>query len=152
MLGNIIYDNMNKNLKFSQVELTIKTSGQSMYEITDNINSWLTKEKINNGQLTIFIKHTSASLCIQENTSKDVLQDINDFLTKIVPENTSLYRHNIEGKDDMPAHIKSMLTQTSLTIPVNNNQMDMGTWQGVFLLEHRKDFMQRKLRLLLVGH
>jgi len=142
---------MDKNLKCIQEELTIKTSGQSMYEITDNINSWLIKEKINNGQLTIFIKHTSASLCIQENASKDVTQDIHDFLAKLVPENPTLYRHNIEGKDDMPAHIKSTLTQTSLTIPVNNNQMDLGTWQGVFLLEHRNGSMQRKLRLILVG-
>ena len=142
---------MNKYLKHTQGELTIKTSGQAMYEITDNINLWLTKELINKGQLTIFIKHTSASLCIQENASSDVMKDIYDFITKLVPEDPSLYRHNIEGKDDMPAHIKSMLTQTSLTVPINENKMDLGVWQGVFLLEHRISSMQRKVKLSMIG-
>ena len=142
---------MDKYLQYIQGELKINTSGQSMYEITDNINSWLIKKQITRGQLTIFIKHTSASLCIQENASRDVMEDIHDFFTKLVPEKTSLYRHNIEGKDDMPAHIKSMLTQTSLTIPVNSNQMDLGTWQGIFLLEHRIGSMQRKIKLSFVG-
>ena len=143
---------MENFLKSIQGELTIKTSGQSLYEITDNINSWLINERINSGQLTIFIKHTSASLCIQENASKDVVEDIHDYFTKLVPENPSLYRHNIEGKDDMPAHIKSVLTQTSLTIPIKNNQMDLGTWQGIFLFEHRIAPMQRKLKLTLFGN
>ena len=142
---------MSEYLKYTQGELTIKTSGQKMYEITNEINSWLNKKKINDGLLTIFIKHTSASLCIQENASKDVIEDIHDFFTKLVPEKSSLYRHNLEGKDDMPAHIKSMLTQTSLTVPVNDNKMDLGTWQGVFLLEHRVGFMQRKIKLIFVG-
>ena len=142
---------MDNFLKSTQGELTIKTSGQSLYEITDNINSWLINEHINSGQLTIFIKHTSASLTIQENASSDVLEDILDFFKKLVPEESSFYRHNIEGKEDMPAHIKSMLTQTSLTIPVNNNQLDLGTWQGIFLFEHRHDSMKRKLKLTLVG-
>ena len=142
---------MNNFLKSTQGELTIKTSGQSLYEITDNINSWLINKHINSGQLTIFIKHTSASLSIQENASSDVLEDILDFFKKLVPEESSFYRHNIEGKDDMPAHIKSMLTQTNLTIPVNNNQLDLGTWQGIFLFEHRHGPMKRKLKLTLVG-
>ena len=143
---------MDKYLQYIQGELKINTSGQSMYEITDNINSWLIKKQITRGQLTIFIKHTSASLCIQENASKDVLEDIQDYFTKLVPENPSLYKHNIEGKDDMPAHIKSVLTQTSLTVPVKNNQMDLGTWQGIFLFEHRIASMQRRLKLTLFGN
>ena len=142
---------MDKYLKYTQSEIMIKTSGQSMYEITDYIKTWLNKEEINSGQLTIFIKHTSASLCIQENASLDVIEDINNFLRKLVPEQTSLYRHTIEGKDDMPAHIKSLLTQTSLTVPINNNKMELGTWQGIFLLEHRIASMQRKLILSLVA-
>ena len=142
---------MNNYLKFSQEELVIRTSGQALYDITNNINTWLIKEKIHKGQLTIFIKHTSASLCIQENASKDVMEDISNFFTKLVPENPSLYKHNIEGSDDMPAHIKSLLTQTSLTVPVKANQMDIGTWQGVFLFEHRIAPMRRKLNLTLVG-
>ena len=142
---------MNNFLKSTQGELTIKTSGQSLYEITDNINSWLNNEHISSGQLNIFIKHTSAPLSIQENASSDVLEDILDFFKKLVPEESSFYKHNIEGKEDMPAHIKSILTETSLTIPVNDNQLDLGTWQGIFLFEHRHGPMKRKLKLTLVG-
>jgi secondary thiamine-phosphate synthase enzyme len=142
---------MNKYLKYGQGEIKINTSGQKMYEITNDVNAWIKKEEISGGQLTIFIKHTSASLCIQENASEDVLEDIDNFLKKLVPENPSLYRHNIEGKDDMPAHIKSMLTQTSLTVPVRDKKMDLGTWQGIFLLEHRINSTQRKINLTLIG-
>ena len=142
---------MNKYLKYGQGEIKIKTSGQKMYEITNDVNAWIKKDGISAGQLTIFIKHTSASLCIQENASEDVQEDINNFLKKLVPENPSLYRHNIEGKDDMPAHIKSMLTQTSLTVPVRDKKMNLGTWQGIFLLEHRINSTQRKINLTLIG-
>jgi len=142
---------MNKYLKYGQGEIKIITSGQKMYEITDDVNAWIKKEEISGGQLTIFIKHTSASLCIQENASRDVLEDIDNFLKKLVPENPTLYRHNIEGKDDMPAHIKSMLTQTSLTVPVRDKKMNLGTWQGIFLLEHRINSLERKINLTLIG-
>ena len=142
---------MDNDIKYKQGEIIIKTSGQSMYEITNNINSWLIKEQMNRGQLNIFIKHTSASLCIQENASEDVMEDILDYFTKLVPENPSLYKHNVEGKDDMPAHIKSVLTQTSLIVPVKDNQMELGVWQGVFLFEHRIASMQRMLKLTLIG-
>ena len=142
---------MIKSLQYSQGELTISTSDQQMYEITKDLNAWLNKEQINFGQLTIFIQHTSASLCIQENASEDVVEDILHFFKKLVPENDALYRHNLEGPDDMPAHIKSMLTQTSLTIPVNNKKMNLGTWQGIFLIEHRSSSMQRKINLTLLG-
>ena len=143
---------MNNHIKYKHGEIIIKTSGQAMYEVTNNINSWLIKEQINSGQLNIFIKHTSASLCIQENASEDVMEDILDYFTKLVPENPSLYKHNIEGKDDMPAHIKSVLTQTSLNIPVKDNQIDVGIWQGIFLFEHRLASMKRKIKLILVGN
>ena len=143
---------MSNHIKYQQGEIIIKTSGQAMYEITHNINSWLIKEQINSGQLNIFIKHTSASLCIQENASEDVMEDILNYFTKLVPENPSLYKHNIEGKDDMPAHIKSALTQTSLIVPVKDNHMDLGTWQGIFLFEHRIASMQRSLKLTLFGN
>ena len=142
---------MNKYLKYGQGEIKINTSGQKMYEITDDVNAWIKKEGISGGQLTIFIKHTSASLCIQENASRDVLEDIDNFLKKLVPENPTLYRHNIEGKDDMPAHIKSMLTQTSLTVPVRDKKMNLGTWQGIFLLEHRINSLERKINFTLIG-
>ena len=142
---------MKNFLQYSQGELIISTSGQQMYEITKNINSWLKKKQINYGQLTIFIQHTSASLCIQENASRDVTEDILYFFNKLVPENASLYRHNLEGPDDMPAHIKSMLTQTSLIIPVSDKKLNLGTWQGIFLIEHRSGSMHRKINLTLFG-
>jgi len=122
-----------------------------MYEITQDLNAWLNKEQINHGQLTVFIQHTSASLCIQENASEDVIEDIIHFFKKLVPENTSLYKHNHEGPDDMPAHIKSMLTQTSLTIPVIDKKLNLGTWQGIFLIEHRSSSMKRRIHLTLMG-
>ena len=142
---------MIKSLEYSQGELLISTSGQDMYEITKDLNTWLNKEQINSGQLTLFIQHTSASICVQENASEDVIEDILQFFKKLVPENDALYRHNLEGLDDMPAHIKSMLTQTSLTIPVSNKKMNLGTWQGIFLIEHRFSSKKRKINLTLMG-
>jgi len=134
-----------------QEELLISNNGQGMYEITHNVYDWIIKNNIIKGQLNLFIQHTSASLTIMENASPDVLEDINSFFQKIVPENSSLYKHNYEGKDDMPAHIKSMLTQTSLTIPIDNKQMLLGTWQGIYLIEHRYSKYKRKIILSYLG-
>ena len=132
-------------------EIKIKTKGQGLYDFTKQTLSWLKEQKINNGILNINILHTSASLVVQENADPDVLSDLKNFFDKLAPMDNKLYIHTTEGKDDMPAHIKSILTQTSLTIPVNNNQLDLGTWQGIFLFEHRHASMQRKLKLILVG-
>ena len=134
-----------------QDELIIHTKGQGMYEITNIINNWITKNKINKGQLNLFIQHTSASLTIMENASSDVLEDINSFFKKIVPEDASLYKHGYEGDDDMPSHIKSMLTQTSLTIPIQNKNLLLGTWQGIYLIEHRYNNFKRNLIISFVG-
>ena len=134
-----------------QDELIIHTKGQGMYEITNIINNWITKNKINKGQLNLFIQHTSASLTIMENASSDVLEDINSFFKKIVPEDASLYKHGYEGDDDMPSHIKSMLTQTSLTIPIKNKNLLLGTWQGIYLIEHRYNNFNRKLIISFLG-
>jgi len=138
-------------MKYVQGEITVDTSEQSIYEITQAINRWLQQQSVQQALLTTFIKHTSASLFIQENASSDVLQDIKTFFKKLVPEDPSLYQHTIEGKDDMPAHLKSLLTQVSLTIPVKNNQLELGTWQGVFLFEHRIQRQKRKIHLTLIG-
>ena len=124
-------------------DLIFNTSGKGMFEITENINDWVSKNNINQGQLNLFIQHTYASLTIMENASPDVLDDINDFFLKLVPEDTSLYSHGYEGNDDMPAHIKYMLTQTSLTIPIKNKQLILGTWQGIYLFEHRLNPQKR---------
>ena len=134
-----------------QDELIISNNGQGMYEITNNVHDWIVKNNIIKGQLNLFIQHTSASLTIMENASPDVLEDINSFFQKIVPEDSSLYKHGYEGNDDMPAHIKSMLTQTSLTIPINNKEMQLGIWQGIYLIEHRYSKYKRKIILSYTG-
>ena len=142
---------MNNIFKYKKGEINIKTSGQFLYEITNKINTWLKEKKINQGQLLVFIKHTSSSLIIQENASGEVLKDIQTFFSRLVPENETLYTHTIEGSDDMPAHIKSLLTQTSLTVPIENNKMDLGMWQGIFLFEHRRSSFSRTIKLSLIG-
>ena len=132
-------------------DLIYSTNGKGMYEITDIINNWVSKKNITQGQLNLFIQHTSASLTIMENVSPDVQEDINRFFLKLVPEDSSLYLHGYEGNDDMPAHIKYMLTQTSLTIPVKNKQLTLGTWQGIYLFEHRYNPHKREISLSFIG-
>ena len=131
--------------------LVISNNGQGMYEITNNIQDWIKKNNIIKGQLNLFIQHTSASLTIMENASPDVLEDINNFFLKLVPEDSSLYKHGYEGDDDMPAHIKYMLTQTSLTIPIIDKKLKLGTWQGIYLFEHRYHSTNRKITLSFIG-
>jgi secondary thiamine-phosphate synthase enzyme len=109
------------------------------------------RQRVSVGLLTLYVPHTSASLLIQENASPDVRRDVGAFLHRIVPENIALYRHNDEGPDDMPAHIKSALTQTQLSIPVTDGRLQLGTWQGIFLLEHRASPHGRALILTLIG-
>ena len=130
--------------------INLKTVGQGLYEITSNISEWLSKKKIKNGLLTIFVQHTSCSLLIQENADSDVKKDLEKFFSKIAPENEN-YIHNSEGPDDMPSHIKSAITQTSLSIPIENSQMVLGTWQGIFLFEHRKLSHNRSIKLHLIS-
>ena len=131
--------------------IKINTSGKGMYEITNQVIEWLQEKELMNGQLNLFIQHTSASLTIMENASPDVLDDINNFFLKLVPEDSSLYKHGYEGDDDMPAHIKYMLTQTSLTIPIKDKKLILGTWQGIFLFEHRYHSTNRKITLSFIG-
>ena len=131
--------------------LVISNNGQGMYEITNNIQDWIKKNNIIKGQLNLFIQHTSASLTIMENASPDVLEDINSFFKRIIPEDSSLYKHGYEGDDDMPAHIKSMITQTSLSIPIFNMKMNLGTWQGIYLFEHRYSKYKRKIIISYLG-
>ena len=125
---------------------------RGFYLITHEVVAALPElAQIETGLLHVFIQHTSASLLIQENASPDVRHDLDAFLRRIVPEDMSLYRHNDEGPDDMPAHIKSALTQTQLTIPVTNGRLQLGVWQGIFLFEHRASPHQRSLVLTLIG-
>ena len=131
--------------------IKIDTAGKGMYEITNEVIKWTQAKNLIKGQLNLFIQHTSASLTIMENASPDVLEDINNFFLKLVPEDSSLYKHGYEGDDDMPAHIKYMLTQTSLTIPIIDKKLILGTWQGIYLFEHRYHSTNRKITLSFIG-
>ena len=132
-------------------EIKIDTKGQGFYDFTNKTVNWLNKQKINNGILNINILHTSASLVIQENADPDVLYDLNNFFKKLVPMDNKLYRHNTEGKDDMPAHIKSMLTNTHLSLSIENNKIILGTWQGLYLFEHRLENHSRIISHHFIG-
>ena len=135
----------------AQERLTIETKPREIKEITREMAGWAARQGIARGLLTIFIPHTSASLLIQENYSPAVRQDLAAFLGRLAPEEPALYRHNDEGPDDMPAHLKSALTQVQLTIPVSEGETRLGTWQGIFLLEHRAAPHRRDLILTLIG-
>ena len=133
-------------------EIQINTNGQGLYDFTKNTTNWLSKQKIVNGMLNINILHTSASLVIQENADPDVLHDLKIFFDKLAPMDNKLYRHTTEGKDDMPAHIKSALTNNQLTLSIKNNKLMLGTWQGLYLFEHRLEKHTRKLSHHLIGN
>jgi secondary thiamine-phosphate synthase enzyme len=128
-----------------------KTRGQGFYNITQPIAEWVSEQSIGTGLLTVFVRHTSASLVIQENTDPEVTLDLHDFFSRLVPQDNRLYRHTYEGLDDMPAHIRAALTQTHLAIPVLDGAMVLGTWQAVYLFEHREAPYERTLVLHLIG-
>tara|TARA_B100000405_G_C16621501_1_gene387917 strand:+ start:207 stop:626 length:420 start_codon:yes stop_codon:yes gene_type:complete len=132
-------------------EIELKTNGQGFYNFTADTLSWLDKQKIKNGILNINILHTSASLVIQENADPDVLYDLKNFFNKLVPMDTKLYKHSTEGKDDMPAHIKSTLTNNQLTLSLKSKKLILGTWQGLYLFEHRIEKQTRVLSHHLIG-
>ena len=132
-------------------EIELKTNGQGFYNFTAETLSWLDKQKIKNGILNINILHTSASLVIQENADLDVLYDLKNFFNKLVPMDTKLYKHSTEGKDDMPAHIKSALTNNQLTLSLKSKKLILGTWQGLYLFEHRIEKQTRVLSHHLIG-
>tara|TARA_B110000438_G_scaffold34692_1_gene34504 strand:- start:399 stop:818 length:420 start_codon:yes stop_codon:yes gene_type:complete len=132
-------------------EIKINTEGQGFYDFTSKTLNWLNKQEIKNGILNINILHTSASLVIQENADPDVLEDLKNFFHKIVPMDNKLYKHTTEGKDDMPAHIKSALTNNQLTLSIKNKKIILGTWQGLYLFEHRLEQHSRVLSLHFMG-
>jgi secondary thiamine-phosphate synthase enzyme len=131
--------------------LQIETRGKGLYEFTDSIERWLSGQSAGAGLLTIFIQHTSASLTVQENADPDVVYDLNQFFGQLAPEDNRLYRHTCEGPDDMPAHIRAALTLTSLSIPVEHGRMTLGTWQGVYVFEHRARPHRRSVVLHLMA-
>ena len=129
----------------------IKTNGQKLYEFTGQINKWVKKNNFRNGILNLNIQHTSASLIVQENADPDVQTDLINYFNKLVPMDNSLYIHKAEGKDDMPAHIKSSLTNNQITLSVKNGDPVLGTWQGLYLFEHRLDHQLRIITFHYLG-
>ena len=132
-------------------KLTVATSGKGTYEITDRIEAFVRGNKIANGTVTIFVQHTSCSLVIMENADPTARRDLEKFFDRLVPENANYFEHDSEGADDMPSHIRMVLTRTSETIPIIEGDLQFGTWQGVFLFEHRRAAHRRKIVLTIVG-
>ena len=135
-------------MRQAQREFVIETHGQGLYEFTAEVERWLRELDLKQGLVTLFCRHTSASLLIQENADPDVVHDLAGFFSRLAPEGAHLYRHTIEGPDDMPAHIRAALTPASLTIPVVEGRAALGAWQGIYLFEHR----QRSHRRHVLGH
>ncbi len=131
--------------------LTVDTHGQGLVEITAQVRRWVGAQGMATGLLTLFCRHTSASLLIQENADPDVRTDIEAFFARIAPEDRELYIHDAEGPDDMPGHLRAALTQVQLSIPVTDGRPALGTWQGIYLFEHRKAPHQREVALHLIG-
>jgi secondary thiamine-phosphate synthase enzyme len=131
--------------------LSVTTRGKGFYEITGEVESWVADLGFTAGLLTIFIRHTSASLLIQENADPDVQRDLASFFDRVAPEDNRLYVHTAEGSDDMPAHIRAALTQTSLSIPIHRGRTALGTWQGIYVAEHRRSAHRREVVLHAAG-
>ena len=133
------------------LNLELNTNGQKLYEFTNQVNQWVSDNELNNGIINISIQHTSASLIIQENADPDVQIDLLNFFNKLVPMDNSLYIHTTEGIDDMPAHIKSALTNNQISLSVKNTELLLGTWQGLYLFEHRIEKQNRLIILHYLG-
>ncbi len=131
--------------------LKVSTTGKSLHKITAEVQSLVAKSGIQTGLCTLFLRHTSASLLIQENADPDVLRDLENFFARIVPEQGQFYHHSTEGPDDMPAHIRTALTHTTESIPINQGRLVLGTWQGIYLWEHRQHGSLRELVVYVSG-
>ena len=134
-----------------QEQVVVPTRGQGLYGVTREVEEAVSRAGVDVGLATVFVRHTSASLIINENADPDVPRDLEAFLQRLVPEGDPLYRHTAEGPDDMPAHVKAALTATSLAIPVTSGRLALGTWQGIFLWEHRRAAHSRKLLVHISG-
>ncbi|MGA2148664.1 MAG: secondary thiamine-phosphate synthase enzyme YjbQ [Bryobacteraceae bacterium] len=134
-----------------QGRLEVATRGRGLYDITGRVADWLDGRGVGAGLVTVFVQHTSASLTIQENADPDVIDDLNAFFDRLVAEDPHLYRHTIEGADDMPSHIRAALTLTQISIPIQHGRMALGTWQGIYLFEHRASPHRRSVVLHFLG-
>jgi secondary thiamine-phosphate synthase enzyme len=138
-------------MRMAQHTLDVATSGQGLYEITAKVAEWVAGQGMTGGLVTLFLRHTSASLLIQENAAPEVRSDLEDFFRALAPEDIKRYRHTEEGADDMPAHVRGALLPTQLSIPVAAGRLALGTWQGIFVFEHRRAAHRRTVMLTLLG-
>ena len=138
-------------MRQAQHELDVATDGPGLYEITRDVAAWAAGQGMTTGLLTLYCRHTSASLTIQENADPDVCRDLQTFFERLVKEDPPLCRHTAEGPDDMPAHIRSALTNVQLSVPVTGGQVMLGTWQGIYLFEHRRQAHRRRVLMHLAG-
>ncbi len=132
--------------------LVVSTSGQRLYDLTEKTCNWIKKNNFKNGIINLSIQHTSASLIVQENADPDVQKDLINYFNKLVPMNNDLYIHTVEGKDDMPAHIKSALTNNQISLSIKDSKLILGTWQGIYLFEHRLNDHQRTIVHHYIGN
>jgi secondary thiamine-phosphate synthase enzyme len=132
-------------------QLEVRTHGKGLYEITDNVQSKIDNCGVRNGTVTVFVQHTSCSIVIMENADATARRDLEEFFDRLVPENTDYFTHDAEGSDDMPSHIRMVLTRTSETMPIVDGKMHLGTWQGIFLFEHRRAPHRRKVFVTTIG-
>jgi secondary thiamine-phosphate synthase enzyme len=138
-------------LRQAQDELKISTRGRGFYELTDQVATWVAAQKCQTGLVTLHVRHTSASLVIQENADPDVRRDLEAFFQRLVPDGEPLFVHTAEGDDDMPAHVRAVLTAVNLSIPVSRGRLGLGTWQGIYLWEHRMAPHSRSILMHFVG-
>ncbi len=138
-------------MRQAATSFTIGTRGKGLYEFTEEVEQWVAEQTMQTGLLTLFIRHTSASLTIQENADPDVVADLNDWFGRLVQERDPHFRHTLEGPDDMPAHIRAALTATQLSVPVLHGRLALGTWQGIYVFEHRRAPHRRVVAAHLMG-
>jgi secondary thiamine-phosphate synthase enzyme len=138
-------------MRISNKNFAVATTGKGTYEITDKIEALVRESRIENGVVTIFAQHTSCSLIVMENADPTARRDLEEYFDRLVPENADYFEHDSEGADDMPSHIRMVLTRSSETIPVVNGRMQLGTWQGIFLFEHRRAGHRRKIVVTVIG-
>jgi secondary thiamine-phosphate synthase enzyme len=138
-------------MRIDQERLEIRTNGKGLYEITDEIQSKINKCSVRTGTVTVFVQHTSCSVIIMENADPTARRDLEEFFDRLVPEDADYFTHGSEGSDDMPSHIRMVLTRTSETVPIMEGKMQLGTWQGIFLFEHRRASHRRKIWITIIG-
>jgi len=132
-------------------EFTIPTRGRGLYEFTSEVSAWIARNSFKNGLLTLHLRHTSASLLVQENADPDVRRDLERFFARLVPDGDPIFMHTVEGEDDMPAHVRSALTAVNLSLPVRDGRLTLGTWQGIYVWEHRRAPHARKVAAHFIG-